>query len=72
MVVSRVARGTGSGSLDRPVVARAPVTRFIGGWASDYLCEFEDTDAQLFSSSDVRAAVQAGAAVAPLFGQEEE
>lgn len=36
-------------------------------WARDYLCEFEDADAQLFSSTDVRAAVAAGSAVTPLF-----
>lgn len=47
---------------------QATVSRFV--WASDYLCEFEDTDAQLFSSTDVRAAVAAGADLAPLFGGE--
>lgn len=45
---------------------RASVPRFT--FASDYECRFEDSDAQLFSSDDVRAAVAAGAAVTPLFG----
>ncbi|GAA5162571.1 terminase large subunit domain-containing protein [Ornithinimicrobium tianjinense] len=45
---------------------RASVPRFT--FASDYECRFEDSDAQLFSSDDVRAAVAAGAAVPPLFG----
>lgn len=45
---------------------RASVPRFV--YASDYECRFEDSDAQLFSTDDVRAAVAGGAAVVPLLG----
>lgn len=51
---------------ERIAEVRASVPRFT--FASDYECRFEDSDAQLFSSDDVRAAVTAGAAVTPLFG----
>lgn len=45
---------------------RESVPRFT--FASDYECKFEDSDAQLFASDDVQAALSAGSHIAPLFG----